>query len=169
MFTNELRIVPEEYSVLITEVPLNPKENREKITQLLFDRFNVQGMYIAIGAVLSLYEGGRTTGLVVDSGGDVTHVVPIYEGITRRPALPSLDRPRGDGPHGLLDEDHERGRSFHLTTSAEREIVNDVKEKLCYVALDFEEELAQSKTGTQKEATYEMPDARPARIAIRSG
>ncbi|KAH6893715.1 actin 1 [Coprinopsis sp. MPI-PUGE-AT-0042] len=131
----EFRVASEDRPTLLSEAPLNPRANREKMTEIMFEMFQVPAFYVAIHAVLSLYSSGRTTGLVVDSGESVTTVVPVYEGFSVA---------------------HARGYPF--STNPGREVMKDMKEKLCCVALDFEEELQQVVQSSALGKAYELPD-----------
>jgi len=155
-FYNDLRVNPAEHPILLTEPPLNPRKNREKMAEIMFETFNVPAMYVSMQAVLSLYASGRTTGLVVDSGDGVTHIVPIYEGFALTHAINRVDLGGRDITEYLRRLLRQRG--YSLVSSAEREIVRDVKEKLCYMALEPEKEMKLAEKVAEMQKEYVLPD-----------
>lgn len=155
-FSSQLKTDPSEQNVMLTECPLNPKVNREKYVEMMFETFNVPGCYVGIQAVLALYAKGQTTGLVMDSGDGVTHIVPVYEGYAISHAIHRIDLGGKDITEYMARIITERGYSFTIT--AEKEIVRDIKEKLSYVALDYNKELELCNKSKEKEESYELPD-----------
>jgi actin, other eukaryote len=159
VFSNEMRIVTEEEKgILVTEAPMNPKSNRERTMQIMFEKFGFPSMYMSIQAVLALYAAGKTTGLICDAGDGVIHTVPIYEGYALSHAVQRLDFSGSELTDYLQLILKERG--INLKTTAEREIVRDIKEKLVYVAEDFDKEMELSSSSNDVERDYVLPDGK---------
>jgi len=155
-YYEELRVAPEETPTLLTDPPLNPKANREKMCSIMFDGFNVPVMYCAVQAVLALYASGRTTGNVFDIGDGVAHMVPVYEGFAFPYAIERINLAGRDISDYLRKILTERGYGF--TTTAEKQVVRIIKEKLCYVALDYQKEMNLAECSSSLEKNYELPD-----------
>ena len=129
----------------------------------MFETFFTPAMFLALAPVLSLYSSGRTDGIVLESGYGVSHAVPVHKGFAIRPNVLSFDLAGSSLTGYLMKILTERGYSF--TTTAQREIVRDIKEKLCYVALDFEKELQTAASNSSLEMTYELPDGESVTIS----
>ena len=146
-FDEKLRVDPRGRKVMLTEPPMNPKKNREKMVQVMFEEYGFGGVYVAIQAVLTLYAQGLskipsirciidsklglTTGVVVDSGDGVTHIVPVYDGFALPHLTRRLDIAGRDVTRYLIKLLLMRGYAFNRT--ADFETVREIKEKLCYV------------------------------------
>eukprot|EP01084_Bolivina_argentea_P268567 456205_1 len=148
VFYNELRVEPEDHSVLFTEIPLNPKSNKEKLAQIMFETFNIPAICIKIDAVLSLYATGKLTGTVLTSSSNTTVSVPVYEGNIISNAVNISyfgGKQLTDYLQRLLTEN-----CYSFKTWNEKLIVNNIKEKLCYVESDFSK--------INHAINYELPD-----------
>ncbi|WWC89472.1 actin-2 [Kwoniella dendrophila CBS 6074] len=156
-----LKALSEEHPVLLTEAPLNPRQNRDVAAQIFFETFNVPAFFTSVQAVLSLYSSGRTTGIVLDSGDGVTHAVPVFEGFSMQHAVRRIDiagRDVTDHLQLLL-----RKSGYYLHTSAEKEVVRTIKEKTCYLALNpVKEEKDQS--GSWEE--FRLPDGKIIQLGV---
>lgn len=161
-FYERLRVNPEDSKVLLTDPPLNPTKNREKMIQTMFEHYGFSGAFIQIQAVLTLYAQGLLTGLVVDSGDGVTHVVPVVDGY----AFPHLTKRMGiAGRHVtsyLVDLLLRRG--YALNRTADFETVQEIKERLCYVSIDYKREMQLAVETTILVKPYTLPDGRVIRV-----
>ena len=126
------------------------------MAQIMFETFNTPAMYVAIQAVLSMYASGRGSAIIFESGDGVSHIVPVYEGYTLPHSIMRLDLGGCDLTDYLMRILAERGYSF--ATTAEREIVRELKERLCYVASDFKQEMLTHSRSLTIEKDYELPD-----------
>ena len=155
-FYNELRVAPEEHPVVLLESPGISRASREKITQILFETFNCPAVSYLSAPVSSLIASGRVTGLSVQIGSRNIWIVPVFEGNVLTYASQRIDIGSSNITDYLMKILTERGYSF--TTTAERDIVEDVKRKLCYVADNFEQEMQTAASSSNIEKSYELPD-----------
>ncbi|AGO12783.1 AaceriADR316Wp [[Ashbya] aceris (nom. inval.)] len=148
--------------VLLTEPPMNPLRNREQMCEVMFEKYDFGGVYVGIQAVLALYAQGLSSGVVVDSGDGVTHIVPVYESVVLNHLTRRLDVAGRDMTRYLIDLLSRRGYAFNKT--ADFETVRQIKEKLCYVSydLDLDTRLAQETTTLVEQ--YELPDGRVIKV-----
>ena len=131
IFSSELKVDPSDYNILLTETPMNPKENKEKLAQIIFENFNAQGLYIALESLLSLFSAGKDTGISVDIGDGISHFVPIYYGCSIPHAMIRINLAGRDLTQYMNQLLENKGLKFD--TMAEKEIIKDIKEKVCYV------------------------------------
>jgi actin-related protein 2 len=157
-----LGINPQQHFVVQTEAALNPPKNREKIVETMFEKYGFAGVNVSVQAILALGSQGLNTGFVVDSGDGVTHLVPVTEGYVE-PAL--VKRHNLAGRHVT---DHFMkllaSQGHALNSTADFETLREMKQKLCYVALDLEAEKKLARETTLVDRQYTLPDSRVIRV-----
>nr|AAD24476.1 actin [Sterkiella nova] len=158
LFSYELKVDSSEHPFLISESPLTPEFIREQTVQMMFETFNVPSLYMAISAALQLHSIGKTTGIVCDIGDSATHAVPVKDGFVIPDTSSRIQLAGKDLTSFMAKVLRERGYNF--TSSDELQIVSDMKEKICFVALDYVETLKTSQEGSTYEKSYELPDGK---------
>jgi len=161
-FREVLKINPPDTKILLTEPPMNPIKNREKMAEAMFEKYQFNAVYVAIQAVLTLYAQGLLTGVVVDSGDGVTHIVPVYEGFALPHLTRRLDVAGRDVTRYLIKLLLLRGYAFNRT--ADFETVRQIKEKLCYVGYDLQLETKLAQETTVLVENYTLPDGRVIKV-----
>lgn len=171
-YTQDLKTQSEDHPLLITEAPLNPRSNRNKMCQILFENFNIPCIYISIQAVLSLYASGRTTGVVIDSGDGVTHVVPVYEGFALPPSIKRMDIAGRDITESLAFNIR-RMTGVALQSSSELEIVRLIKEQNCFISKDpvrdekkYGSHYSRNNPNNELMFTYKLPDGHEIQLGV---
>lgn len=157
-----LNINPRECKILLTEPPLNPNKNREKMVEVMFEKYGFNALYIAVQAVLTLYAQGILTGVVIDSGDGVTHICPVFEGFALPHLTRRLDIAGRDITKYLIKLLLLRGYAFNHT--ADFETVRMMKESLCYVGYDIEQEQKLALETTVLVESFTLPDGRVIKI-----
>merc|ERR1712216_87866 len=145
------------HKIMITEPPNNPKENREKLVDMMFNTFEVVKLYVANQSVLSLFATGRTTGTVLDCGEGITHATPIYEGYAIPFAIQSIPLAGKDLTDYLQQLLSEKHPNMISNSSADRDQVKIIKEKMCYVTQDYDAELKHAMENSTIEKKYQLP------------
>ena len=161
ILTKILDIECDDTNILLTEKPLTPKTQKEIMSQIVFEKFDSPKLYIGIDKVLSLYSYGKTTGIVIDSGYDMTHTVPIWEGYCIPYAINKL---YFGGKHITKYVSMEIADSA-LTTRKKVYpfrfwgIAEEIKEKVCHVASYYDPYYT-----TWDPKYYELPDGKYMKI-----
>ncbi|KAG7201133.1 hypothetical protein KM043_003924 [Ampulex compressa] len=158
----KMNINPRECKILLSEPPMNPITNREKMIEVMFEKYGFAGVYIAIQAVLTLYAQGLISGVVVDSGDGVTHICPVYEEYALPHLTRRLDIAGRDITIYLIKLLLLRGYAFNH--SADFETVRMLKEKLCYIGYNIETEEKLALETTVLVESYTLPDGRVIKV-----
>ena len=152
-FHDLLKLDPKESAVLMTDSPNNSNANKENIAQVMIETFNVPAVYIAKSPVLTLYASGHKSGIVLESGDGISHAVPINDGYAISHSMLYFDVAGKDLTEYMLQVLKNKGY-----LAAGHDTARDLKERYCYVALDYENELQAAAKNESLEKNYELPD-----------
>mgnify|MGYP001081615977 CR=1 FL=1 len=171
-FYNELRIAPEEHPILFSVPVMNSLMNQEKYAQVLFETFAAPACAGVLAPVLSLYASGRGTGIVVEIGGGVTQIVPIYESKIIDEAIIRKDFGGDDLTNYMARMLTERSAGTASLTSGQVMDVEKLKTLCCYVAADYDQEINEFAATSGKDMVYAFSDGSQHKVGaerIRTG
>mmetsp|Transcript_6672 Transcript_6672/g.10490 ORF Transcript_6672/g.10490 Transcript_6672/m.10490 type:complete len:347 (+) Transcript_6672:241-1281(+) len=157
-FNEKMKIDASEHRILLTEAPMNPKQNRVKMLECMLEKYQFKGASVSMQAMLVLYAQGLLTGVVLDSGDGVSHCVPVWEGLLVPRWIKRLDVAGRNVTERLIKLLQARGHNFHR--SADMDTVRQIKEKHCYVGYDLEIEKKLGLDTTTLTRKYTLPDGR---------
>jgi len=160
IFYNVLRVDPSKVNVIYAESPLTPLDTRKYITRLFFETYRAKSVYIANSPIMSLFSAGLTTGISVESGEGLTWVVPIIDGKVVDHAVQRLTLSGKDVSEYLRTL--LLGYGVNITSSAQRDILREIKEQNCFIALN-PLEVAKNNTDV---TNYILPDGETAKIPM---
>ena len=155
VFSNGLSVDTKDHPVIITEGPLTSDDKREKSIEIMMEKFSCPAYYSALPELLSLFNAGQTTGIVVDSGYTITDVIPIFECFPMTNVFQRI--PIGGSHINFYLKRLLMQSGIELSEIQEQQTLNDIKEKLCYVPFDLEEEQHKYEHVNEIERTYKMP------------
>lgn len=151
---NELRREPDKHPMFMTTHINAPRKQKEKTMQLMFETFSVPSIYFLSAPMSVLYSTGNTCGVVVNIGHGVIQILPVYEGRPLKHAARWLPFGGDDITLHLQNTINQSSKfPYTFNTSGDKEIMRELKEKACYIALDYEEEFKNQKEGE----TFTLP------------
>jgi actin-related protein 2 len=157
-FYEKMKIDPKQHKILLTEAAMNPKANKVRMVKTMFEKYGFTHCHVAVQALCVLSAQGLLTGVVLDSGDGVTHIVPVYEGAN----LPHLVRRLNVAGRHITSHLIKllQMRGYNFNSSADFDIVRKIKEKHCFVGYDLEVEKRLALETTTLIQKYTLPDGR---------
>lgn len=153
----ELRIDPTEHPILFTYNINVPDSQNQKIAEIMFEKYNFPGIYFQPSDKLTLLACEKTTGVVLESGDGVTSISAIYDNFLVKQSVKMSKVAGSSLTSYMISKMNKDEMKFH--TSSDILVARDLKEKVCYVTENYEQEQKNNEeNGKTKETTFKYPD-----------
>lgn len=154
---HDFEVDARDHPVLVTQPPLNPRANREKLVEIFLETFRAPAVSVVTPSLMALYGSGRSTGVVLDIGDGVAHSMAVYQNTPLTHTICRTDLAGRDVTEYLISLVMENG-GYAFTSSSEKDIARQIKEKFGYVAERYESEVQFYKSSASKNVCYTLPD-----------